>query len=76
MLNKESPTLYRYPENSRLRLSVLKSLIEQERIPVLDDVMEGSKRVIYCYVPSADTKIGDSTSVFAGSRYFHRLEIS
>lgn len=55
---------------SRLRPSVLKSLVEQGRFPVLDDVMEGSERVIHCYVPSADTKHGDTTFFFAGARHF------
>ena len=63
-------SLYRYTEHSRLRPSVLKSLVEQERFPVLSEVAEGSERVVYCYVPSVDTKLGDFTGVFAGQRYF------
>ena len=75
MPNKEALGLYRYPENSRLRPSVLKSLIEQGRIPQLDEVeeawgVERPKRFFYCWVPSADTRLGDITGVFAGSRYF------
>ncbi len=72
MPNKEAPTLYRYSEAFGLRPSarVLKSLIEQERIPVLSEVLEGSKRVVYCYVPSADTKPGDFIGTYPGGRYF------
>lgn len=72
MPNQEIPKLYRHTEAFGLkpRARVLKSLVEKGRIPVLDDVMEGSKRVIHCWVPSTDTKIGDTTFVFAGSRYF------
>lgn len=70
MSDKEAPKLYTYSEQGRLKPSVLKSLVEQGRIPVLDDVMEGSKRVVHCYVPSADTKPGDSTFFLAGIRHF------
>lgn len=72
MPDKEAPKLYRHIEAFGLkpRLRVLKSLVEQERIPVLDEVLEGSKRVIHCYVPSADTKSEDSTFFFAGMRHF------
>lgn len=72
MPNKEAPRLYRYTEASGLspRARVLKSILEQERIPVLSEVLEGSKKVVFCYVPSVDTKPGDFTGVFAGSRYF------
>ena len=72
MPDKETHRLYQDTKASGLRprARVLKSLVEQGRLPILDGATEGSKKVVYCYVPSADTKIGDTTFVFAGSRHF------
>lgn len=72
MPDKEAPKLYRHTDAFGLKpcTSVLKSLVEQGRIPVLDEVMEGSRRVIHCYVPPADTKPGDSTFYLGRIKHF------
>lgn len=49
---------------------VAESLVEQGRTPLLDEVFEGDRRVFYCWVPSPDTRRGDFTGWFAGTRFF------
>lgn len=74
---QEAPRFYRVKHDgpSPVREGVVEQLVAQGRIPQLHEVFEierggGSRKKIFCYVPSADTRLGDTMGFFAGMLHF------
>lgn len=69
--DRQPTTIQRGPRI--LREGAIGALVVQGRIPLVDEVLIGtdkSRKEYHCYIPSADTQLGDQTGYLGGVRIF------